>query len=104
MNTRVWTAANRWPENLAVPVLPTGVFIDDGEGGEVELMQPPINFGPPAREFPGDDETPPSGRCYTEEGRLKEVQLDWLAAQDNINITRAGTFTGDTYPFPIEEI
>jgi len=102
--TRVFAAEGEWPQDLAVPALPTGVFVDDGEGGETEIMEAPISFGSPAHEFPGDDVTPPSGREFTEEGRLKTVQLDWLNAQEPaITITRAGRFDGDEYPFPVEE-
>ncbi len=102
--TRIWTTKANWIIGEAVPALPTGKVDEEGE----PIMIPPIYFGAGADEFPlpegGDPETHNYGRTFTEDGRLTEEQLTYLSAQTGVNVTRAGTFTGDKWPFPDPQI
>ena len=103
MMVRATTSRADWPfqsgEYEGIPALPTG---DQDENGN-DIYQPPLAIGPGASEFPGDENTAPSGRIFTE-FNFNELHLDYLDAQGVFTITHAGTFTGDTYPFPEEEI
>lgn len=100
---RVWTNGVGWPEGQVLPALPTGEVDEEGEA----LYYPPLYFGPPAKEFPlpeGEDpETWTYGRSYTEDGRFNETQLLALSTVTDMHITRAGTFSNPTWPFPDEE-
>jgi hypothetical protein len=99
MMVRVTTARSNWVTGIAIPSLPTGDVDEEG----VAIYQLPVFIGNGADEFPADEDqgTQASGRIYTEYN-FNEIHLDYLDAQSAVTITKAGTFTGDQYPFPEE--
>lgn len=78
-------------------------FVGEQEGvPELPVGIPPLRWGEPAREHPGDEETPPSGRAYNEVD-LTEEQCDYLLAQ-GASISLSGGFGPELWPFTEEPI
>ena len=71
MLVRVTTSRANWVTGIAIPALPTGEQDEEGE----DIYQPPVFIGMGASEFPGDEDTPASGRIYTEYN-FNELHLD----------------------------
>ena len=106
---RVATSRANWVTGIAIPKLPTdevirdedGDPILDDEGNEQPIYQDPVFIGQGASEFPGNEDTDPSGRIYTEYN-FNQLHLEYLDAQGVCSITRCGTFSSPKWPFPEE--